>query len=462
MINNNTKNFENKLFTEVIKNEKTCKSILKYLSSEEEENVLLLNKEIYNLMEKTNFIHYKYLTKKYEDGYLFNLMFQIEIKNLSKVKKIIKESDKLFSDAYNQSHLMIIIYYFSFLIIGISLFFFFLIIGNDKNNKRIKWYSQIPLIFIWCESLIIIIIYVIRMKNVVYLIINKIKKEIPNLNENEIKYFRNKIIYRINNLQPLAFWYISFYFLCFYFPVLIKVLFEKLKTSYEKAYISTAWIIFIFILLFDFGSLTYNIIKHRKIKIDYYRNIYLGKAFYLKKMEVIKKKENKCFCGEVVLTLLFFLIKCFSFAVILIYLKHLGRKFDNLNYKVKWNTLFIPIYIINGIIAFWGILYMYSIRTFNIQYKLVIFIIIILEICCSSFLGVSIPLYLDETWKVNLIYPSIAFSALTISIIIHYCILKKKNKDKGNNKRNIFININNEKEEIKNIVKLNNKEIDYS
>ena len=87
MINNNTKNFENKLFTEVIKNEKTCKSILKYLSSEEEENVLLLNKEIYNLMEKTNFIHYKYLTKKYEDGYLFNLMFQIEIKNLSKVKK---------------------------------------------------------------------------------------------------------------------------------------------------------------------------------------------------------------------------------------------------------------------------------------------------------------------------------------------------------------------------------------
>ena len=96
------------------------------------------------------------------------------------------------------------------------------------------------------------------------------------------------------------------------------------------------------------------------------------------------------------------------------------------------------------------------------QYKLVIFIIIILEICCSSFLGVSIPLYLDETWKVNLIYPSIAFSALTISIIIHYCILKKKNKDKGNNKRNIFININNEKEEIKNIVKLNNKEIDYS
>ena len=92
---------------------------------------------------------------------------------------------------------MIIIFYFSFLILGIDLFFFFLIIGKDKIKERIKWYSQIPYIFLWFESLVIIIVYIIRIKRVISKIIQQIKIKIPNLNDKRINYLKKNywIIY---------------------------------------------------------------------------------------------------------------------------------------------------------------------------------------------------------------------------------------------------------------------------
>ncbi len=195
---------------------------------------------------------------------------------------------------------MIIVFYFSFLILGIDLFFFFLIIGKDNIKERIKWYSQIPYIFLWFESLIIIIVYIVRIKRVISQIIQQIKTKIPNLNTKGINYLKKKIIYRINNLQPSSFWYISIYFLAFYLPILIKIVFEFLDTSYEKAYISVAWIVFIFFLLFDFIKLAYSVIKTCVTKIDNYQRIYnKGKSlYYLKKMKIIRKKEKRVFCGE--------------------------------------------------------------------------------------------------------------------------------------------------------------------
>ena len=247
-MNKHTENIKHNQFIEVIKNENTCKKILKYLTKEDEENMILINKEIYNLLSVKTFQHYKYLTKELNDEFIFYKNFQIEIKSLPIIKDILKESDKLFSNVYKQSQCMIIIFYFSFLFLGIDLFFFFLIIGKDKKNKKIKWYSQIPLIFLWVEILLIMIIYFIRIKKVVYQITEQIKKKIPQLNEKGIKYLKRKIIYRINNLKPLSFWYISICYLCFYLPTLIKILFESLNTSYEKAYISMAWIFLFFII----------------------------------------------------------------------------------------------------------------------------------------------------------------------------------------------------------------------
>ncbi len=446
-MNNDISNIKYNLLIKVLKNERTGKKILKYLSKEDEEHFILLNKEIYHLIINNNFLHYKYLTKVLKDEFIFYSRFKIEINNLSTIKIIIKESDKLFSSVYNQSQIMIIVFYFSFLILGIDLFFFFLIIGKDNIKERIKWYSQIPYIFLWFESLIIIIVYIVRIKRVISQIIQQIKTKIPNLNTKGINYLKKKIIYRINNLQPSSFWYISIYFLAFYLPILIKIVFEFLDTSYEKAYISVAWIVFIFFLLFDFIKLAYSVIKTCVTKIDNYQRIYnKGKSlYYLKKMKIIRKKEKRVFCGEFFLTLFLFIIKCVVFATILIYLRHLGRKFDNIKYKVKWKILFIPLYIINGIITIWGILYFYSIRIYETFYKIILFIILIIEISSSSFLGIALPLILDETWKLNLIYPAFGTTLLTISIIIHYCLIKKIKVNQNNKKcRKNSINVQQE------------------
>ena len=60
--------------------------------------------------------------------------------------------------------------------------------------------------------------------------------------------------------------------------------------------------------------------------------------------------------------------------------KTFGRKIDNIKYKVKWKIFFIPLY--------------------ETLYKIILFIILIFEISSSNFLGVVIPIILDETWTI--------------------------------------------------------------
>ena len=123
-MNISSENIIYNLLIEVLKNEKTGKKLMQYFSKEDEENIIISNKEIYNLVTKNNFLHYKYLTKELKDEFIFNKSFKLEINNLPKIKEILEESDKLFRNVYEQSNIMIIIFYFSFLFLGIDLFFF--------------------------------------------------------------------------------------------------------------------------------------------------------------------------------------------------------------------------------------------------------------------------------------------------------------------------------------------------
>ena len=236
-----------------------------------------------------------------------------------------------------------------------------------------------------------------------------------------------------------------------YLPILIKILFESLNTSYEKAYISMAWILFIFYFLVDFGKLTFKVIKNFTTKSDIYKKIYKKGNFYLNQMKKFRKKEERVFLGEFILNILNFSIKCFFFAIILAYLKHLGRKFDNLKYSVKWKTLFIPIYVLNVIIIIWGILYIYSIRTYEIIHKTILYITIIIVMLSSLFLGISIPQILDENWNINIIFFLLGICVLNVSIIIHYYFMKKNrsnNKFIVNEKNNVFYNSINTKQKL--------------
>ena len=422
------------LFIEIL-NDNIGKEIFKYLSLEDELKIIILNKNIYKILTKQTFLHFKFLNKKLKDQFLFERKYKHQLLNLEKIKEILIASDDLFKKIYKQSNIMINIFYFSFLILGIDLFFLGLILGKDKSKKKISWYSQLSYIFLWIESLLIIIIHLFKMRKAKKIIKEKINKKLPMLSIKEVKNLRKKIQFRINNLQPLTFWYIAICFLFFYFPVLIKILFEKLKTSYEKAYITIAWFMFYFFLIFDLINLIYKNIKNWNIKTIKYKKIYNnGKSdFYLNKIEKYDNRNNKTYCNEYVLLIVHFGIKCFIFAVLLSYLKNLGRKFDNINYHVKWSSLFIPIYVINGFIFIWGILYIYSIKNYNIQKKPLLYVNIIIIILSSCVLSISVPQILDDNWNINLFIPAFGSLILTLSIFLLFFLIRNNyNEDKNN------------------------------
>ena len=422
------------LFIEIL-NDNIGKEIFKYLSLEDELKIIILNKNIYKILTKQTFLHYKFLNKKLKDQFLFERKYKHQLLNLEKIKEILIASDDLFKKIYKQSNIMINIFYFSFLILGIDLFFLGLILGKDKSKKKISWYSQLSYIFLWIESFLIIIIHLFKMRKAKKIIKEKINKKLPMLSIKEVKNLRKKIQFRINNLQPLTFWYIAICFLFFYFPVLIKILFEKLKTSYEKAYITIAWFMFYFFLIFDLINLIYKNIKNWNIKTRKYKEIYNnGKSdFYLNKIEKYDNRNNKTYCNEYVLLIVHFGIKCFIFAVLLSYLKNLGRKFDNINYHVKWSSLFIPIYVINGFIFIWGILYIYSIKNYNIQKKPLLYLNIIIIILSSCVLSISVPQILDDNWNINLFIPAFGSLILTLSIFLLFFLIRNNyNEDKNN------------------------------
>jgi hypothetical protein len=422
------------LFIEIL-NDNIGKEIFKYLSLEDELKIIILNKNIYKILTKQTFLHFKFLNKKLKDQFLFERKYKHQLLNLEKIKEILIASDDLFKKIYKQSNIMINIFYFSFLILGIDLFFLGLILGKDKSKKKISWYSQLSYIFLWIESLLIIIIHLFKMRKAKKIIKEKINKKLPMLSIKEVKNLRKKIQFRINNLQPLTFWYIAICFLFFYFPVLIKILFEKLKTSYEKAYITIAWFMFYFFLIFDLINLIYKNIKNWNIKTRKYKKIYNnGKSdFYLNKIEKYDNRNNKTYCNEYVLLIVHFGIKCFIFAVLLSYLKNLGRKFDNINYHVKWSSLFIPIYVINGFIFIWGILYIYSIKNYNIQKKPLLYLNIIIIILSSCVLSISVPQILDDNWNINLFIPAFGSLILTLSIFLLFFLIRNNyNEDKNN------------------------------
>ena len=136
------------LFIEIL-NDNIGKEIFKYLSLEDELKIIILNKNIYKILTKQTFLHFKFLNKKLKDQFLFERKYKHQLLNLEKIKEILIASDDLFKKIYKQSNIMINIFYFSFLILGIDLFFLGLILGKDKSKKKISWYSQLSYIFLW-------------------------------------------------------------------------------------------------------------------------------------------------------------------------------------------------------------------------------------------------------------------------------------------------------------------------
>ena len=411
-------------FEKFLNNYKNFNLFTSFLSTEEKRNIFKLNKKI-------NFIYNKWLTKCNNSDYLFKKQFNFEIKNLKKIKEIILKSDKIYMKTYIFLGRLITFFYFSFVVLVIDVFTLLIIL--IKDSQHINSYCQIPFAFLWLICIISGIIYL-----TVY---NRLKKKINKLIDSIIidatksqnEYLAQKLKFRINNQQPIAFKLISISYILFYIPIIIKFLIKNFKKwSYQYAFTFVMSIIFIIYFFKQFYFFIKEKYNNRITKNCLYKKIYNNgnSLYYQNKIQNYKSKSYKSYCGEVTMTISLYTTKILIFIIIGLYFNALGEKLDDLDSKTPFRFIFIPFYIITIIVIIWGILYIYSIKKFELKYKPILYIITCVLVLCTCFDSIIVPLILDNKIKISSLFPACNNILISIMIFLHYFIVKNQKFNK--------------------------------
>lgn len=418
------------LLYQVLADSKTSHSILKYLDIQDLNSFYLSSSIILNIIN-TNKIRERCLLESSENS-LFFLENKFELINDKKIHSTWDISDKLYKKFYSQSHFVIKCFYFSFLILGVDLTS--LLTACVKVDNSSNWLTQIPFIFHWFISVLLLVIYVLRYRNMK----KKLKILIEEIiQETKDKYIHEKILLvkklklRMKNKQPIAFIQIALIFIIFYLPIMIKIFMEKVNSSYRKAFWASSALIFIYMFLQGLVKIIFKKIKYYKNKQYLYKKLYnKGKSeFFKKKMKILKSPEKKSCCGEIVLLITFFLMKIIIYFVMLFYLDCLGTKLDNFSESYSWFVLFSPVYVILFFIVSWGILYCYSIRKYSMLYKGRLYLTIFLILLCLVGNSVLIPLKLENYINISNYWPFGVFCIASVSVFYHYYLLKIQNRN---------------------------------
>ena len=427
-------------FENIINNKKLLKKLFSLLEKDEIYKLIILNKKINDTIIQNNyFLYLKTITKR-DDNFLFIYRFKKELQNISKIQKLLLESDLLYKALYKKLNFIVKFFYFTFLI----LFDIFCIIVSffpqGKDNSHLIWVTQIPFLILYVICLISFILYYYYFNKSHKYINQFIKSEIMNLNDEQIKYLALKLGYRINNQRPYVFKLVSITFLFGYLPVVIKIFCQPyINFSYESSFQVIMGIIFIFYILKDILDLIIYKYKHRITKITLYQRIYNdgNSDFYRKQLKKLTKNEIKTICNEIGMNFAIFIAKFFVFSIISLYLEGLGKKLDNYNIKLSWKILFIPIYFCFFLIVCYGGIFIYSIIKVKMKYKTLLYITIGIIFVGLINNCIICPISLDNK-KIN--YPSYLYFIIniivTFAVIIHYFIVK-------NQKHNIEFNNNN-------------------
>ena len=427
-----------KKFEKFLNNYRNFNLFNSYLTTEEKKNIFKLNKKI-------NFTYNKWLTKSNND-YLFNKNFYFEIKNLKKIKEIILISDQIYMKTYKFLERLVAFFYFSFVVLVIDLFTLLIIL--IKDSKHLNSYCQIPFIILWLICITSGIIYLMVNNRLIKKINKLIDSIITDATQSQNEQLAQKLKYRINNQQPIAFKLISISYILFYIPIIIKFLIKNFKKwSYQYAFsfvMSIIFIIYFFKQFYFFIKEKYN---NRITKNFLYQKIYNNgdSLYYQNKIKNYISKSKKSYCGEIVMTISLYTTKIIIFLIFSLYFSALGKKLDDLESKTPYRLIFIPFYIITIIIIIWGILYIYSIKKFELKYKPILYINICILVLCSIFDSVIVTLMLDQIIKINAIFPACNNILISISIFLHYFLVK-------NQKFNKMIDEENKKEIDNNII----------
>lgn len=409
-----------------------------FLTTEEKRNIFKLNKKI-------NFTYNKWFTKCKNNDYLFNKNFYFEIKNLKKIKEIILISDQIYMKTYKFLYRLVAFFYFSFVVLVIDVFTLLLIL--IKDSKQLNSYCQIPFIILWLICIISGIIYLVVNNRLIKKINKLIDSIITDATQSQNERLAQKLKYRINNQQPIAFKLISISYILFYIPIIIKFGIKNFKKwSYQYAFSFVMSIIFIIYFFKQFYFFIQEKYNNRITKNFLYKKIYNNgdSLYYQNKIKNYISKSKKSYCGEITMTISLYTTKIIIFLIISLYFSALGKKLDDLKSKTPYRFIFIPFYLTTIIIIIWGILYIYSIKKFELKYKPILYINICILVLCSIFDSVFVPLMLDKVIKISALFPACNNILISISIFLHYFLVKNQKFNKiieEENKKEIYNNI---------------------
>ena len=424
-----------KKFEKFLNNYRNFNLFNSYLTTEEKKNIFKLNKKI-------NFTYNKWLTKCNND-YLFNKNFYFEIKNLKKIKEIILISDQIYMKTYKFLERLVAFFYFSFVVLVIDLFPLLIIL--IKDSQHLNSYCQIPFIILWLICITSGLIYLMVNNRLIKKINKLIDSIITDATQSQNEQLAQKLKYRINNQQPIAFKLISISYILFYIPIIIKFLIKNFKKwSYQYAFSFVMSIIFIIYFFKQFYFFIQEKYNNRITKNFLYQKIYNNgdSLYYQNKIKNYKSKSKKSYCGEIVMTISLYTTKIIIFIIFSLYFSALGKKLDDLESKTPYRFIFIPFYIITIIIIIWGILYIYSIKKFELKYKPILYINTCVLVLCSILDSVFVPLMLDKIIKMNALFPVCINILISICIFLHYFLVKnqkfnkiieEENKNENNN-----------------------------
>ena len=427
-VEHSNKSPENKLI-QIIKSKRPIKSIIKFLPLSDICKFIILNKEIYSIITGTEYnILNEYLLKEYKGSFLLIKNRKIEMKQSQKIIMSIKYGDKLYKNYYKVIKILVLIYYLSSITLLFDIFPLELIFESKISRKEII--LHIPLIIVWIFSILVLLINRIMTYSIKIKIGKYIDKSIKDINNDQKEKLIKNIRRRMFHLKAQGFETISFLYLFLYTPILGKILFNF---KYRQLSRTIAILIALYAFCVHFIKFLYFKIKNRVSKMKLYENVFNKKKalkdinYFNNKSNEIKDKLVYPKFGEVIMGILFYIVKFVFYLVLYLYIDLLLEKVENKDFDIGWNVILIPLDIIGALFAIYWIIFIYSYKSIQIKQKWKLYV----SIGVIS-LGILIDIILIPNFK-NKVYmsPYILIGVnicVTIAAIYYYIYVHKLDK----------------------------------
>ena len=427
-MNENIKKFEKKAeLLDILNNQRTAQKLLRYLTTEEVHNLMIINRRTYfAFVNPKTYIYDKYMFKKYKDNYIFFYNNNIIIKNLNLILEVINYSDDIYTNIYKKTDKVVISYYFIGCFLILDLFVLFVMIDNKAKYFN-DYLPQIPLVLFWVLCIFQLIFIFILEK----IGINKIKKYLREkkiVKENSLieKQLLRNISKRLYHKRPVSYRPICYTYIFCYIPIIYKTFYSL---SYANAFLIISAIFCSIGLLLDYAFFIYYKGTHIISKKDKYRYInWKDEQYFYYKLENILSYYPKKNVTEGRLAFVYYFFLAIFHGVIIFYAYLIGKKLDDDSFLVSWRILLIPLYIICAIIVLWGIIYIYSIKKHKSKYKIILILTIIIIIICTIVNCVFWPNFYLSNKGITRYFPIVIDGIITITTMVHCFFLYRSKK----------------------------------